>query len=272
MVIAVVIATRNRIAVTRGFLASLEAQQGRDREYMLRVYACDDGSSDGTAELLKTLSHVTVLQGDGSLYWGGATHLAMTRAIEDRPDYILWANDDVRLLPNAIESMLDDSKRIPSKSCIVAGMFLGTNGEVSYGGYIRRPGWRIAFSKHAPCGARIDAFNGNLVLIPRDIYSKLGSNDPRLRHTLGDVEYGLRNVASGGVNMSSSSIVGYCNRNSRTETWEYHQRFVDRLRGAFGPKGYPVKGWWRMCVRYSSRVSVVSNFVAPYLRILYRAR
>ena len=109
------------------------------------------------------------MHGDGSLYWGGATHLAMTRAIEDKPDYILWANDDVRLFLSAIKSMLDDLKRTPFQPCIVAGTFLGTNGEVSYGGYTRRPGWRLALER-APCGVRIDAFNGNLVLIPRDIY------------------------------------------------------------------------------------------------------
>lgn len=271
MVIAVVIATRNRIVVTRNFLDSLATQRGLDRECILKVYACDDGSTDGTTELLKTCPNVTVVRGDGSLYWGGAMHLAMTRAMEDEPAYILWANDDVSLFPSAIKSMLDDSKAIRCRSCIVAGTFLNRNGEVSYGGYTRRPGWRLAL-KRAPCGARIDAFNGNLVLIPRDIYSKLGPNDPRLRHTLGDVEYGLRNVASGGVNISSSSIVGYCDRNAHAGTWEYHQRFGDRLRGAFGPKGYPARGWWRMCVTYSSGLSVVSNFVAPYIRIFYRAR
>ncbi len=271
MLIAVVIATRNRIAVTRAFLDSLATQRGLDRECTLKVYACDDGSTDGTAELLETRPGVTVLRGDGSLYWGGAMHRAMTRAMEDQPAYILWANDDVSLFPGAIKSMLDDSESIRRGPCIVAGTFLNGNGEVSYGGYTRRPGWRLAL-KRAPCGVQIDAFNGNLVLIPRAIYSKLGPNDPRLRHIFGDVEYGLRNVGLGGINISSSSIVGYCDSNARTATWEYHRRFLDRLRGAFGPKGYPVEGWWRMCVTYSSGFSVVSNFVAPYIRIFYRAR
>ena len=271
MVIAIVIATRNRVAVTRAFFDSLAAQQGLDRECVLRVYACDDGSTDGTAEFLETRSNINVMHGDGTLYWGGATHLAMTRAIEDKPDYILWANDDVRLFPSAIKSMLDDSKRIPFQPCIVAGTFLSTNGEVSYGGYTRRPGWRFALER-APCGVRIDAFNGNLVLIPRDIYSKLGPNEPRLRCTIGDNEYGLRNVALGGINISSSSIVGYCDRNPPTARWEYRERFMDRLRGAFGPRGYPVKGWWYVCVTYFSGFSVVANFVAPYIRIFYRAR
>ncbi len=271
MLTAVVIATRNRVRVTRDFLDSLATQQGLGRQCILQVYACDDGSIDGTAELLEARSNINVVRGDGSLYWGGAMHLAMSRAIEDKPDYILWANDDITLLPSAIKRMLDDSKSIPSTPCIVAGTLLGTNGEVTYGGYTRRPGWRI-YLKRAPCGTRIDAFNGNLVLIPRDVYSKLGPNDPLLPHTLGDIEYGLRNIASGGVNISSSSIVGYCNRNARTATWEYHARFMDRVRGAFGPKGYPVKGWWRMCLKYSRGLSVVPNFVAPYIRVFYRAR
>lgn len=269
MVIAVVIATRNRIRVTRAFLESLETQQGLAREFVLRVYACDDGSDDGTAVLLEKVRNATVVRGDGTLYWGGAMHLAMTRAMADKPDYILWANDDVRLFPDAIKSMLYDSNS--AKPCIVAGTLLGINGEISYGGYIRRPGWRIAWTR-APCGRRIDAFNGNFVLIPQDIYSKLGSIDPIMRHTLGDIEYGLRNIASGGVNISSSVIVGYCDRNARTERWEYRDRFMERLRGAFGPKGYPVRGWWRMCLRYSRGVSVLGNFVIPYVRVFYRAR
>ncbi|MGH8563683.1 MAG: glycosyltransferase family 2 protein [Gammaproteobacteria bacterium] len=271
MLIAVVVATRNRIRATRAFLDTLPAQQGLDREFILRVYVCDDGSTDGTAELLDTLPNVAVVHGDGSLYWGGAMYLAMTRAIEDKPDYILWANDDVTLFPSAIKSMLDDSKAIPSQPCIVAGTFASTNGEISYGGYTRKPGWRLALER-APCGVRVDAFNGNLVLIPRDIYLRLGPNDPLLRHTIGDVEYGLRNVALGGVNISSSSIVGHCDGNARAATWEYRERFMDRARGAFGPKGYPVRGWWRMCVTYFNGFSALSNFVAPYIRIFYRAK
>lgn len=271
MVIAVVIATRNRIGAIGAFIESLNRQQGIANVHVLRIYACDDGSIDGTAEFLHTLRNVTVAHGDGTLYWGGAMHLAMTTAMEDKPDYILWANDDVRLYPNAIQSMLDDSNEASSKPCIVAGTFLGTDGEISYGGYLRRPGWRLALTR-APCGRRIDAFNGNLVLIPRLIYSILGANDPLLRHTLGDIEYGLRNIAAGGVNMSSSSIVGCCDRNTAGGTWEYRERFIDRLRGAFGPKGYPVKGWWRMCRRYSHGLSAVRNFVIPYLRVFYRAR
>ncbi|MCI0590124.1 MAG: glycosyltransferase, partial [Gammaproteobacteria bacterium] len=106
MIIAVVVATRNRIRVTRALLDSLANQEGLHPGCLLRVYACDDDSIDGTAELLESLPHVKVVRGDGSLYWGGAMHLAMTRAIEDKPDYILWANDDVTLFPSAIKSML----------------------------------------------------------------------------------------------------------------------------------------------------------------------
>lgn len=67
MVIAVVIATRNRISVTRAFLDSLANQEGLHAVCLLRVYACDDGSTDGTAELLESLPHVKVVRGDGSL-------------------------------------------------------------------------------------------------------------------------------------------------------------------------------------------------------------
>ena len=70
-----VVPVHNRVEITKRFLGFLSAQ-----DYpALHVVVIDDGSTDGTADLLAQSSHLnlTVLRGDGTLWWGGALHMGM---------------------------------------------------------------------------------------------------------------------------------------------------------------------------------------------------
>ncbi len=65
----------------------------------------DDGSTDGTAHAARALSDkVSVLRGDGSLYWARSMALAEEQASRGRPEYLLWLNDDVVLEPVAADA------------------------------------------------------------------------------------------------------------------------------------------------------------------------
>ena len=80
----VVIPVHNRLEFTRACLASLREQSYRD----FTIVVVDDGSTDGTyATLAEEFPEVTLLWGDGDLWWTGA----MNRALE-------WA------LPQAAET------------------------------------------------------------------------------------------------------------------------------------------------------------------------
>lgn len=116
--IEVVIPVHNRRAITLRCLELLAAQA--DAEF--RVTVVDDGSSDGTSQAItERFAHVDVLQGDGSLWWAGATNLGIRHALQRDAvaPYILMLNDDVEFDSGYLAQM---------KDCAVAnpGCLIGT--------------------------------------------------------------------------------------------------------------------------------------------------
>ena len=92
--IEVVIPVHNRRPITLRCLELLAQQV--DAEF--RVTVVDDGSSDGTSEAIRErFPNVDVLQGNGSLWWAGATNLGIRHALQSNEvaSYILMLNDDV---------------------------------------------------------------------------------------------------------------------------------------------------------------------------------
>lgn len=92
--IEIIIPVHNRRAVTLRCLELLTRQTNVD----FRVTVVDDGSSDGTSEAIRErFPKVDLLQGDGSLWWAGATNLGIRHALQRQnvAPYLLMLNDDV---------------------------------------------------------------------------------------------------------------------------------------------------------------------------------
>lgn len=99
----------NRVEMTKSMLACLEAQRTKEK---LAIIIVDDGSSDGTHEFLKQNSKVTVLQGDGSLWWGGSIQLGWryVEKIAVDEDWILLINNDLHIKPDFLENLICAAK------------------------------------------------------------------------------------------------------------------------------------------------------------------
>lgn len=89
----VVTAVHNRYQITKQFVERLCQQTYKD----ITLVLVDDGSTDGTVDMVKTLMpNSVVLQGNGNLWWGGALHLAYKWFPKktSHSDYVWIANDD----------------------------------------------------------------------------------------------------------------------------------------------------------------------------------
>ena len=219
--IAVLITCYNRRETTLKCLESLYHQN-----LSFDVYLTDDGSTDGTSEAIKTYyPKVKILEGNGSLFWGGGTRLAFAEASKANYDYYIWLNDDSILKPNALNRLLDTHNKLSlqgkSNSIVVGSMEDPIAGVISYGGYIKKS-WRPLKFTFLPPSDRpqeCETMNGNLVLIPHSVATLVGNIDEAFPHSKGDFDYALRARRLGCSVYIAPGYLGICSRNGTAGTW-----------------------------------------------------
>jgi GT2 family glycosyltransferase len=207
--ISIVIPVRDRKHYTRQILTQLHAQIAevsaeKKADTDIHVIVVDDGSTDGTQQLIKTnFPEVHLIEADGSLWWAGAIAQGMQYAIDRlNADYFVWLNDDISIAEDFIKTLvcLSSSPEMNFESAI-------------YGGIVRDetyPNW-IVFSGMVEKNLirrfedflgketlEVDTLNGNIVVIPRAIVDQIGlPNAERFRHYGGDFEFLFRAKAQG---------------------------------------------------------------------------
>lgn len=179
--------------------------------YALEVFFVDDASSDGTKEeVIKKFPFVNVIDGNGELFWNRGMYTAWNYASKSFDfDFYLWLNDDTFLYDNSLEVLLNSSKSVNDDSIIVGTICSPTNSKIiSYGGYDN-------YGRINPNGnmKECNTFNGNCVLIPKNIFKSIGNLDYYFSHSFGDIEYGLRAKKAGYKLYVTPEIIGECERN-----------------------------------------------------------
>lgn len=272
MRLAVLLTVHNRREMTLSCFQALFAAT-LPPDASIEVYLTDDGSRDGTAEVVKSAyPEVTILRGDGSLFWSGGMRLAFGEALKHHYDYYLWLNDDTQLLPHALEAMLRTSGLLQGwheKPAIVVGTTVDAeSGLPTYSGRSSR-GWLrpfyfdlvVADSEPVECGT----LNGNCALIPAEVAKRVGNLDTIFTHGIGDFDYGLRARKAGCSVWVNPGSVGFCRWN--LDRHIQSSKLSERLKSVVQPKKYPLKEWWIFCWRYGGPLKLL-HWMRPYLRAL----
>ena len=127
--IHIITAVHNRYIITEAFVKKLLEQSAKDWNLIL----IDDGSTDGTADMVKKyIPKAVVLKGDGNLWWGGALHEAykyVNTNIADE-DYIFISNDDVDFSNDYIEKAIAILKKNPNTLLTGCGISKQTGEQV----------------------------------------------------------------------------------------------------------------------------------------------
>lgn len=256
--IAAVLACHNRRGRTLACLRSFFESASRAGA-LAHAYLTDDGSTDGTAQAAAERfgPALTVISGDGSLFWTGGMQRAADAALACGEPLLLLLNDDVELRAEAIEVLLGDARATVAASQALPGVVAGvladrTSGATTYGGVIRTSVWNpLRFRSIGACGTpfRCATMNGNVVLIPSACWSLAGGLDAGLPHRAADFDLGLRLARLGVSVHQSSEVVGWGSRNPARAGHEPGLPLPERFSRAFGTKGNPP----RALIRYAWR-------------------
>jgi GT2 family glycosyltransferase len=245
--VAVIVTCHNRKAVTQRCLAALRMQ--KTEECDLALFLTDDGSTDGTAEMVRAIwPAATILEGTGKLYWAAGMAMAEQAAIKVGFDYLLWLNDDTVLDRDAIAKLLECSRRNPF-AIVVGAVRCPSSKKITYG-VRRRVDWhpqRFALVGESAGDASGDTFNGNCVLISAAVRDEVGNIDGKFPHAYADDDYGLRASRVGIPVIQSAGTIGTCPANQLSA--RKVRGFWRRLRALESPKGLP----WKAQVRFLRR-------------------
>jgi len=222
--IAILMACHNRRETTLACLRGLFAQTDAGE---MDVYLVDDGSTDGTGAAVRAaFPKVRVIQGSGRLYWAKGMELAWWTALaherQERVSYaaFLWLNDDTMLFSDALAKLrtADDGRSV------VVGSLADSSGRLVYGLGVA------------------GIMNGNCVLVPRQVFGRVGVICGDYAHAWADCDYAMR-VKRAGLPIVCAGIVG---------TAESHPlrpslaglSLRERWRLLFDPKGWNLHDLW----------------------------
>ena len=203
--IYITIPVHNRKDYLRDCLQSFNQQTNKNFE----VVVCDDGSNDGTSEMLTNeFPEVHVVNGDGNLWWTGAINKAVKKALElcSEEDYILVLNDDLVVPQNYIESFFQLADK--HKNTLVGSVVTDINNrDKIYSGGVKI-NWLTAKGKGLNGGDSLSSFGkgyyvetsvltGRGVLIPSKVFRELGLYNNSHYQQCGDTELPRRAAKAG---------------------------------------------------------------------------
>ncbi len=191
----VIIPVHNRKETTLRCLNHLEETQSRER---FNVAVIDDGSTDGTHRAIQEQYPQTILlEGDGSLWWGGSIKKGMLFAVDHGADVVIWLNDDVLPEPNGVMKLAEKTAELGHT---VLTTVVQTEPESDYTTRNKVTRWGIESLPYKtdlniqPC----DITAGKFTAIPRTIIEEIGYPDnDRFPHHNCDYDYTLRAKESG---------------------------------------------------------------------------
>lgn len=230
--IAVLITCHNRKEKTIKCLLSLYNQCGLGTNFIFDVFLVDDGSLDGTSEAIRLqFPEVKIINGNGKLYWNRGMYLAWQKASLTKDyDYFMWLNDDTFLFKNAMEILM--FKLLPNS--IICGVTKSSiTGRITYGGRLNKSNNLLIPNGYYQ---NVDYCNGNCVIVPRNVFNKLGNLDPIFQHALGDFDYSRRAIKHCFEVLISSDYIGFCEINDSVPRWlNNSNNVIKRLKYLYHP-------------------------------------
>jgi len=207
MKIFILIPVHNNISSTIKCIQCLNQQSWKDFE----IIVIDDGSEDGTADILaREYPSVTVLSGNGNLWWTGAINKGVKYVLTQARsgDYVLTLNNDLEFDKDYLSTLVEAARLRPTHIIGSISKDINNHDHVLYSGSDFDWDNRKNIAKPS-INSIEDRFNENTfsipgrgMFIPVNVFQKIGFfNEKKLPHYGADVEFTIR-AKRNGINLS----------------------------------------------------------------------
>lgn len=263
-ILAVLIASFNRKESTVRAINSLV--RAIPKNWNLKLFHVDDGSTDGTSMELQNLGlDIKTTLGSGNWFWAHSMFQAQN-SIDTEFDALLFMNDDVTLYADSF-SYLEKNLETHVHSILVGQFQDPYSGIGTYGGYKRLGRNPLKFEQIFSIDkVEVDTFNGNFVFIPKQVVDRVGLIDGDFAHAYADCDYGLRAKVLGVKSFLIPGFIGTCIRDEEIP----QGNMLNSLKFHFSVKKSPIKSQIRYLSRHGGFEWPIYLFT-PVIRIILRA-
>lgn len=185
----------NRREITRGFLAAL-----RTLDYpALQIVIVDDGSPDGTAEMIeREFPEVRLVRTPGNYWWSRCMNAGLRAVLPEQPEYILTLNDDVTFDRSFLRHLVRHAQEHPRTLVGSMVYYQEEPGRVWYAG--GKIAWLRGELIHRTTleNGRLEWLTAMGVLIPSGVFAEVGVYDEqRFPQYVADAELSMRAQKAG---------------------------------------------------------------------------
>jgi len=279
--IHVIVPVFNRLKFTNKCLLSLKKQINFKE---LNIIVVDDGSTDGTSEYLKiNFPEITVLNGSGTLFWGGAISLGVEHVIKvsKSKDWVLLVNNDVELSPNAISNLIRISEK-KDRNVLVSAITVSAEDKttiITTGTIVKS--WFLNITKHVYKGLsldkitnkepiEVDFLTGRSLLHPVEIFDQVGNYDAKtFSHYGADDEFSMRVKKYGYFTLLCPSSIVFLHTNEQN-LLKKRRNFKNLFFTLFGKKSSSnIINKFNLSVKVVPFYAKVSYFIIGIMKSLY---
>lgn len=242
--IAVLLTCHNRKQKTIKCLSSFYASTFPDN-FIFELYLVDDASSDGTSEAIaEQFSQITIIAGNGNLFWAGGMRLAFEIAHKSEEyDSYLLLNDDVELQPDFFAKILETQKHCFNKYK-KGGIYSGSTKDeksrlTSYGGSflfkgINNMAYKLLQPTNYPQPCHLT--NANILLVEKEVIEKIGFLDEKFIHGIADFDFSFRAHKAGFPVYITPGFCGSC-VDDHGNNWSDSKSLKQRIKYLKSPLG-----------------------------------
>ena len=201
MHVFVVIPIHNHVNETLRCLADLQAQSYADHS----VIVVDGGSTDGSAnQIASRFPTVTLLRGDSSLWWTGATEMGIqdARAQAKASDFVLFLNNDTRVdacyLDEIVKASVSHERAVTGSLNVNLGQPDVIIDSGVYWDWAAVQSRQVSVDTGATSSDRVNTLSGRGMLVPVEVFDRIGTLDVKgLPHYAADYEFSMRAANAG---------------------------------------------------------------------------